>query len=123
MHIDQLSISIKPLDGAVQEGHKVQLTATAHGINMNNFVYQWNKRDSDRLPDKVSGVNEIVLMIPNVTDSDEGDYYCIVTNEWGNSKTSDDVSLSVTGMSLKLIWIYIHNNISFIHLYHTHKIL
>ena len=59
-------------------------------------MYQWRKRDGD-LPDKVSGVNREVLTIPNVAESDEGQYYCIVTNEWGRSVESNDGSLTVEG--------------------------
>jgi len=60
-------------------------------------VYQWWKRDSDSLPDKVSGSNKTVLKIPNVLDSDEGQYYCVVTNEWSRSAKSNYVTLSIFG--------------------------
>ena len=73
-------------------------TATTGGINMNNFMYQWSKRNNASLPDKVSGVNGTVLTIPNVLESDEGQYYCIVTNEWGRSVESNNVILTVVGM-------------------------
>ena len=69
---------------------------------MNDFTYQWKKRGSDGLPNKVSGVNGTVLTIPNVLESDEGQYYCIVTNEWGRSVESDDVTLTVEGTYLHL---------------------
>ena len=71
--------------------------ATANGINMNNFVYQWKKRGNDNLPNKVSDAYSIILTIPNVVESDEGRYYCIVTNEWDRSVESDDVNLTVIG--------------------------
>ena len=61
-------------------------------------MYQWKKRGSDSLPDKVSDVNGKVLIIPNVLESDEGQYYCIVTNEWGRSVESDNVTLTTYGM-------------------------
>ena len=62
----------------------------ASGVNTSNsnFVYQWRKRDNDSLPNKVSGVNESVLTIPNVTESDNGLYFCVVTNEWDRSLES-----------------------------------
>ena len=72
-------------------------TATASGINMNNFMYQWRKRGSNSLPDKVSVVDGTFLMIPNLIKSDEGQYYCIVTNEWHQSEESNDVTLTVEG--------------------------
>ena len=81
----------------IGERGNAQLTATASGVNKKNFVYQWRKRGSSILPNKVSGVNEAMLTIPNLVKSDEGVYYCNVTNQWGNSVRSDDVSLRVAG--------------------------
>ena len=84
-------------------GGTADFTAIAEGINtgINTFTYQWKKRDSNTsLPDKVLGVNGTVLTIPNVTESDNGHYYCIVTNEWGRSVESNDVNFTVYGMSL-----------------------
>ena len=75
-----------------------QFTATARGVNMRTFVYQWRKRGSSSLPNKVSGINGAVLTIPNLVKSDEGVYYCNVTNQWGNSVRSDDVTLTVQGL-------------------------
>ena len=59
-------------------------------------MYQWRKRDGD-LPDKALDINGEVLTIPNVIESDEGQYYCIVSNEWGRSVESNDGSLTVEG--------------------------
>ena len=72
-------------------------TAIASGISTNdsNFMYQWRKRDSN---DTVSEANGAVLIIPNVTESDGGQYYCIVMNEWGRSVETEIVSLAVFGM-------------------------
>jgi len=53
----------------------------------------------------VSSVDGTVLTIPNVNDSDEGQYYCIVTNEWGKSLESDDVTLTVYGMLIYIIYV------------------
>ena len=82
----------------IGERGTANLTAIARGVNMRSFMYQWRKRGSSSLPNKVSGVNGAVLTIPNLVKSDEGKYYCIVTNEWGNSVRSDDVTLTVQGM-------------------------
>ena len=86
----------------IGNGTDAEFTAVATGIstNMNNFMYQWMKRDSDSLSDKVLGVNETVLTIPYVRGPDEGQYYCIVTNEWGTSVRSNEVTLSIFGMYL-----------------------
>ena len=66
---------------------------------MNNFMYQWSKRGSNSLPNKVSGVDGPTLTIPNLIESDEGRYYCTVTNEWGRSVKSDNIILIVEGIS------------------------
>ena len=100
MHFsDQLAISLIPNNLLIGKGTIAELTAVVTGVSTNesNFMYQWKKRGSDSLPDKVSGVNEEVLTIPNVLESDEGQYYCIVTNEWSRSVESDNVSLTTYG--------------------------
>ena len=61
-------------------------------------MYQWRKRDSNGLINTAPGANGAVLIIPSVAGSDGGQYYCIVTNEWGGSVESDNVSLAVFGM-------------------------
>ena len=98
--IDQLTISVMHNSLVIGKGTTAQFTAIATGIsrNKNSFVYQWIKRDSDSLPDKVADANGTVLTIPNVLESDEGQYYCIVTNEWGTRVESNDVTLSIFGM-------------------------
>ena len=94
-----------PTDLAVGKGRNATFAATASGISTseNNFIYQWKKRDSNILPAKALGANGTVLTIPNVTESDEGQYYCNVTNEWGRSVRSDDVTLSIFGMLIVVL--------------------
>ena len=89
----------------IGKGMTATFTAMATGISTSesNFMYEWKKRDSDNLPDKVLGVNGTVLTIPNVTESDEGLYYCNVTNEWGTSMRSNDVTLSIFGMLIVIV--------------------
>ena len=94
-----LSISIEIKNIVIGTGRTAYFNATTNGINTSesNFMYQWMKRGSN-LPDKAMGVHGPVLTIPNVTESDEGQYYCTVTNEWGNSEVSGDATLTVFGM-------------------------
>ena len=85
----------------VSEGTAI-FTAMATGIKTDEgiFTYQWMKRGRNSLPDEVLEVNGTVLTIPNVLESDNGFYYCIVTNEWNRSVESNNVTLDVYGMSL-----------------------
>ena len=99
--IDQLAIVVAPNNLLIGKGTTAQFTSVASGVstNVNNFMYRWKKRGSN-LPSKVMGVHEKVLTIPNVSESDEGQYYCTVTNEWERSTGSNDVTLSIFGMLL-----------------------
>ena len=98
--LDELSVRVKPNYSVTGKGRTAHFTAIASGISTNerNFRYQWRKRGSNSLPNKVSGVNGEVFTIPNVLESDEGQYYCIVINEWGKSVESDNIILIVQGM-------------------------
>ena len=99
----------------VDEGETVHFNATANGINKNNFMYQWRKRDNDGFPNKVSGVNGLLLTIPSVTKSDEGQYYCTVTNEWSRSVESNYGNLTVSGiyilMYIATYMLYMFNSL------------
>jgi len=103
---DKLTISVLPNDLELGEGRTANFTATASGINEKNFIYQWKKRGSNSLSDKVSGVSGTVLTIPNVNKSDEGQYFCIVTNEWGRSVKSNNVTLAIYGKYVKVILVF-----------------
>ena len=102
--IDQLRVIVSN-DSIIAEGKTVQFIAMATGISTidNNFIYQWRKRDGSSLPDKVLRVNESDLIIPNVVESVDGLYYCIVTNEWNRTVESDNVKLTVFGTYVKLM--------------------
>ena len=88
----------------IGKGRTANFTATASGISTskNNFIYQWKKRGSNLLPNKVSDANRTVLTIPNIVKSDEGQYYCIVTNEWGTRVKSSDITLTVYGTYMSI---------------------
>ena len=95
-----LSVQVTPISPTIGERGTAVFIATASdvNVNMNSFMFQWRKRGSDSLPGKVSSVNEATLTIPNLIVSDGGQYYCIVTNEWGSIKKSDDIILAVEGI-------------------------
>ena len=91
-----MSITVTSNDILIGEERNVTFNASASGIG--TLRYQWKKRGSDRLPDKVLGNDTLTLTIPNIEKSDEGDYYCIVTNMWNRRVESNSVTLNVYGM-------------------------
>ena len=82
----------------ISEGGTVTFIATSSGItDKNKLMYLWGKNGKNKLPDKVTGHNSTTLTIPILKKNDEGEYYCIVTNEWGNSVRSGYATLTVQG--------------------------
>ena len=74
----------------IGKGRSTHLTVVTTGISTkeSSFKYQWRRNDTG-FPDKVSSINESMLIIPDVSESDAGQYYCTVTNEWNRSVDSD----------------------------------
>ena len=94
--IDLLAIEIESDYVRVIKGVTVQLIANASGTGKLN--YQWRKKGINKLPDKVIGRNTLKLEIPNIEKSDEGEYYCVVTNMWNRSVESNGVHVTIYGM-------------------------
>ena len=97
--LDQLSIRItSPHNPMIGQGGTVTFIAAASGItDKKKLIYLWKKNGKNKLPDKVSSHRSTTLTIPNLMKNDEGQYYCTVTNEWGNSVRSGYVTLTVQG--------------------------
>ena len=66
-------------------------TFTTMVTGVGNFTYQWRHNGTI-----ISGETEDTLMITNVMESDSGEYECIVTNQFGDTNTSNVVMLMVT---------------------------
>ena len=92
-----MTVSVAPSSVELNEKETAQFNATADGINKLNFVYKWKKRGSNFPPTKVSSVFKALFTIPDLRISDQGDYYCTVTNEWNRMVESYDVILKVKG--------------------------
>ena len=90
-----MRITVTSNDILIGKGRNITFNASASGIG--TLRYQWRKRGSNRLPDKVLGNDTLTLTIPNIEKSDEGDYYCIATNMWNRSVESNNVTLNVYG--------------------------
>ena len=92
-----MTIIVAPSSIELSEKETAQFNATANGINKLNFMYKWKKQGSNSLPPKVSGVDNTLFTIPDLHISDQGDYYCTVTNEWNRMVESYSVTLTVKG--------------------------
>ena len=80
-----------PSSQSVEVIHTAMFTTTVSGVGVKNFTYQWRHNGTN-----ITGETGDTLMITNVMESNSGDYECIVTNEYGDSDTSDVVVLMVT---------------------------
>ena len=73
-------------------------TCNATGYNVS---YQWTV-GSGSFPNKVTGINNNTLVIPNVTSSDDNTYTCVASNEGGNV-SSNAARLIVTGKTMMIV--------------------
>lgn len=64
-----------PSDVTVLTGQSVHLTCSAVGTDI---IYQWMKDGVN-----VSDANSHMLVITNITESDEGKYKCVASNKGG----------------------------------------
>ncbi|MEN3027049.1 MAG: immunoglobulin domain-containing protein [Chlorobiota bacterium] len=83
-------ITQQPQGGTFAPGSQVTLSVQATGEPP--LSYQWYR---DGVP--LSGATSSTYVIPNMARSDEGTYFCVVSNECG-SDTSDRVVLRLTGI-------------------------
>ena len=94
-------IGITPNNSLIAEGGMAQFNVTVNSIGP--LSYQWKKINVFQLPEKVLGNDTAILRIPNLDKSDEGQYYCIVTTSWNDSKKSDLVNLTIQGRLISVI--------------------
>ena len=96
-----MSITVSPLSQTVSEGGVATFTATASGIKTTSreFEYEWWKLSNGQQSVMVGKKKR--LQIQNVKIKDRGDYFCIISNEWGNTLISESVHLTVNGKTQK----------------------
>ncbi len=87
-------ITQQPQGGTFAPGSRVELSVQATGESP--LSYQWY-RNSVPIP----GATNATYVIANMSSSDEGEYFCVVTNECG-SDTSDVVRVVLTGIAERL---------------------
>ena len=73
----------------------LSLSVTASGPGEENFTYQWKRKGSTSLPNTASGDTTPNFKITSVTPTDGGSYYCVVTNQWGNTRKSNEAIVNV----------------------------
>ena len=90
-------VTVAPSRQRVEVTHNAMLIATASGIGVENFTYQWLRRSYI-----IKGETKPVLLIYNVLkkSSRYHTYSCIVRNRDGNSATSNSVNLFVSSKQL-----------------------
>lgn len=86
----QVTVTVTPANAQVCSGDSVIFTANAAGGN--NFKYQWYKGTP---PDGVPETNETAATLTvSATDAEAGSYYCVVSNDFGCTGTSNTVEFS-----------------------------
>ena len=73
----------------------LRLSVTANGPVSDQFKYQWKRMDNNSLPNTSRGENSPNLIISSVNSSDSGLYFCVVTNQWGNTIESKKATVNV----------------------------
>ena len=86
-----------PSSQSVEVTLNATFTTMVTGVGY-DFTYQWRHNGTI-----ISGETEDTLMITNVTESNSGEYECIVTNQFGDTNTSPVVMLIVTS-ELTIVW-------------------
>ena len=84
-----------PISQTVNEAGVANFTATASGIRIREFEYEWFKFKRTKST-MIVGRNRN-LIINNVRVKDAGSYYSCVKNEWDNRKCSLTVTVIING--------------------------
>ena len=86
----------------VEVTHNAMLIATASGIGVENFTYQWQRGNNT-----IKGETTPVLFIYNVLkkSSRYHTYRCIVSNMYGNYAMSNSAKLFVSSKHTHFVYI------------------
>ena len=84
-------MTVIPSSQSVEVTITATFTTMVTGVGSESFTYQW--RHNGRNINRAKGDT---LMINNVIESDGGEYDCIVTNQFGDTNTSNVAVLVVT---------------------------
>lgn len=100
MFAGQPSVNVTPHDQTVEVTHTASFVAEARGIGLKQFTYQWMHDGAI-----IKSGNHPTLYIHTVTEVNGGNYWCIVSNIYGDKNTSNAVVLNITSM---YVHTYIH---------------
>ena len=84
-------VTVKPSSHNIEVTRAVIFTATASGVGLEDFTYQWKHNGSF-----ITKQNGTTLIITNIMERDAGNYSCLVRNIYGNSMLSNVVTLIVS---------------------------
>ena len=89
-------VTVTPSTQSVEVTQTAKFTTTVTGIGP--FHYQWQRGN-----DNLTGETNSTLIINNVSHSDQANYSCYVSNNYGDYAISNHVYLQVTSMYKLLI--------------------
>ena len=75
-------LTIEPSNQNVKSMQPATFSTIVHGVDVHRFTYQW-KHDGKDMNGETGGT----LKLNNVNREDEGEYRCVVTNQFGDSAT------------------------------------
>ena len=98
----QFTVTVTCNNSLVAEGKTAKLAINTTGEG--TLTYRWRRRGAGWFPDKALCRDTKALIIPEVDRSDEGEYYCIVSNISNITVESDNIELTTYGMLI--VYIY-----------------
>ena len=97
VYADYITTIVQSQYVVVAKDGSAKIGIVAEGPGKENFTYNWSRVESIPLPRTASGENTQNFMITSITSADSGEYYCVVTNQWGSHMKSDKVTINVLG--------------------------
>jgi len=92
IHVEELAITKQPVDDAAELGKKVSVSVEASGYPLK---YQWYYRDAGSRNFAKSSIRESVYTLTMTEARANREVYCVVTDAFGNTVTSDVATLKL----------------------------
>ena len=91
IYVAFIQAKIEPAGVTVEVGTMVTFECVAEGYQSETFNYQWRHDNND-----ITDSNNKTLILTSVTKDHNGNYECIVTNNWNVTATTPLAVLTVT---------------------------